>query len=247
MIKEYAFIKENKQKIYGKLYYHDDKKKYPTVIFSHGFGVDSSMFEHYGLPFANEKINLFLFDFCGGGVNSKSDGKMTEMSVLTELDDLLTVFEEVKMLSVVDPNNLFLMGESQGGYVSALAGGRISEKIKGIILWYPAFVIEDNAKKQLVDGKPVATTQFGLDIGGIYTADALKINIYDEISKFRKNVLILHGDKDELVPLSYSEKATEVYENAELIVIEGAEHGYKNDECAIVSELSINFVKKQLR
>ena len=62
----------------------------------------------------------FTFDFCGGyAMCGKSDGKTTEMSVLTETKDLKAVIEYVRNLSYTDSEKILLMGCSQGGFVSA--------------------------------------------------------------------------------------------------------------------------------
>ena len=42
--------------------------------------------------------------------------------------------------------------------------------------------------------------------------------------------LILHGGKDPIVPLSYSERAVEVLKNAELIVYPGQGHGFMGSQ-----------------
>ena len=51
-------------------------------------------------------------------------------------------------------------------------------------------------------------------------------DIYDVIGNYKGDVLILHGDRDGIVPLRYSERAVDVYENAELVVMEGQNHGF---------------------
>ena len=57
-------------------------------------------------------------------------------------------------------------------------------------------------------------------IGRVYGEDAVSFDIYDVMTAYKGDVLILHGDKDMIVPLSYSERAVEVLENAKLIVME---------------------------
>ena len=44
------------------------------------------------------------------------------------------------------------------------------------------------------------------------------------IGQYKEDVLILHGDG--IVPLRHSERAVDVYENAELIVMERQSHGF---------------------
>ena len=65
-------------------------------------------------------LQAYVFDFHGGNLHSKSGGKMTEMSIFTEREDLDAVIDAVASLPEVDPDNLFLLGESQGGCVSAI-------------------------------------------------------------------------------------------------------------------------------
>ena len=59
-----------------------------------------------------------------------------------------------------------------------------------------------------------------------YGEDAVSFDIYDLIGQYKGDVLILHGDRDGIVPLRYSERVVDVYENAELIVMEGQNHGF---------------------
>lgn len=46
------------------------------------------------------------------------------MSVITETGDLNAVIEQVKNWDWVDKENIFLIGESQGGCVSALVAAK---------------------------------------------------------------------------------------------------------------------------
>ena len=46
------------------------------------------------------------------------------------------------------------------------------------------------------------------------------------MANFEKPVLILHGDRDTMVDISYSERAAESYPDAEFHVLRGAGHGF---------------------
>lgn len=76
------------------------------------------------------------------------------------------------------------------------------------------------------DEIPDVVRYIGRDLGRIYFTDAMSLDIFEEIGKYTGDVLILHGDKDTLVDISYSEKAVEVYPSAALSVYEGAAHGF---------------------
>lgn len=246
-ILDLIFKNKDGKTIRGKLYLPDIYKKYPVTIFAHGFGSDYRSIEHYGPMFAKQGIGMLLFDFCGGGPRCKSDGKMTEMSVLTELDDLLFILDKLENLGCVDMDNIFLMGESQGGYVVALAATKIPDRIKGLILWYPAFVLEQNAAEALAKKDGETCRLFGLEIGNIYNVDAVSVDIYRKIGKYKKKVLIVHGDEDYVVPVSASEKALGIYENARLHIIKGAGHGFNGDDVYEAARLSIDFVSDNLK
>ena len=84
---EKIFERDGK-KIYGKLYEPEGKDNYPIVIIGHGYGEDCSDVEGYASAFARHGIGAYTFDFIGGSNNSRSDGEVEEMSVLTEAEDL---------------------------------------------------------------------------------------------------------------------------------------------------------------
>ena len=245
MTQDIIIHKNNGQKIIGRLYLPEDERaSYPVTIFAHGFSSNYRDIEHYGPRFIRVGVAMFLFDFCGGGPETFSDGDMEHMSVLTEMEDLLAVIEELRNMDCIDEQGIFLMGESQGGYVTALTAGRYPELVRGLILWYPAFVIEEIAKEELTTGVPIVYRIFGLTIGDIYNQDATSIHIYQEIRKYKGKVLILHGNRDHLVPLNYSKKACKIYRNASLSVIHGAGHGFHGADSEMAGELSVNFVRE---
>lgn len=101
-----------------------------------------------------------------------------------------------------------------------------------MVLLYPAFVMVDNAKElfQSVDEVPDTYDFMWMEVGRAYFEPLLDYDIYGEIAAYDKDVLLIHGDEDGIVPLSYSEQALEVYPSAELKVIEGAGHGFYGDD-----------------
>jgi len=139
----------NKDKrIYGE-FYIPDLQSFPLVIICHGFGGTHNGTKDLAEVFASNGIGAFIFDFCGGGNFSLSDGRTTEMSVLTEADDLFAVLDEMKNNPLVDKSRIFLVGKSQGGYVATIAAAQRVEDIAAMVLWYPAYVIEDDAQDRL--------------------------------------------------------------------------------------------------
>lgn len=223
----------NGKNIYGMVYRPlKIQGKMPTVIYSHGFGGSNENGKIYGESLAKKGYVVYCFDFCGGGNNSKSDLTSKEMSIFTEKTDLEAVIETVKAQPYVDSDNIFLLGASQGGMVSALVAADKVDEIKGLMLCFPAFCIADNAREWFPGGiKDVPETYnlMGMDIGSVYYEDLFNFDPYSVIGKYNKDVLIIHGDADEVVPIAYSEKAANIYPSAELKVLEGAVHGFRGD------------------
>ncbi|MBQ5756789.1 MAG: acetylxylan esterase, partial [Erysipelotrichaceae bacterium] len=90
------------RKIWGKIWLPEDgKEKHPLIIVSHGLGANYLSLSRYAKVLAGHGFACYLFDFRGGG-GSHSDGTMLEMSVLTEISDLLGTTVTVGiMLTVV--------------------------------------------------------------------------------------------------------------------------------------------------
>lgn len=223
------YAKREGNRIYGIAYVPKNAgEKIPAVIFSHGFGGNYQVGEQYARALAERGIVVYCFDFCGGSPGSRSDGSTLEMSIFTEQADLEAVLRMIQGLPYVDGENIFLMGSSQGGAVSAITAAEHKEEIKGAILLYPAFCLVDMTKERFerVEDIPDSYFSMWMTIGRTYAEKLLDYDIYEAISGYDKDVLIIHGDEDDIVPLSYSEKALEVYDSARLEIIPGAGHGF---------------------
>ena len=96
---------------------------------------------------------------------------------------------------------------------------------------YPAFVLQDDAKARAAeDGSfPEIDEVMGTRIGRRYDEDAVSFDIYDVIGRYPGDVLILHGDRDGIVPLRYSQRAAEVWPAARLVVMPGQDHGFAGE------------------
>lgn len=242
MTQEMTFVKENGMKIQGRMYLPEKREgKLPTVIFSHGFGSNFRELAHHGDGFAQNGICCFFFDFCGGGRMSLSDGAMEEMTVESECGDLETVVACIKELDYVDEERIFLLGESMGGLVPALAAARHPQDIRALVLWYPAFCIPEDAARRHAAGE---NKVFGIVLGREFDRQAMEIDVYGSISQYRKPVLLIHGTEDTVVAFRCSQQAVAVYEDARLIPMAGAGHGYDGADSVAAREYSIAFIKK---
>jgi dipeptidyl aminopeptidase/acylaminoacyl peptidase len=220
-------INDQGQTIYGVAYIPEGTTgTMPVVIVSHGFNSTYNANKLMCKSLAMSGIASYAYDFRGGSNKSKSDGKTTDMSVFTEQEDLNNVIDMVKKWDYVDPTQLYLFGESQGGYVSAITAAQRNDEIKGLLLLYPAFVLSENLQYDSVNNIPETQKTMGMTISRVYYENLLDYNIYDVIGNYKGDVEIFHGDSDKVVDLSYSERAINTYLSAKLHVFPGEQHGF---------------------
>ncbi|MDU5333174.1 alpha/beta hydrolase [Enterococcus sp.] len=244
-IKEDVFFSRNNKQIFGVIYKPVMiKQPMPTVIYSHGFNGTHENGILYAEFLAENGFVTCVFDFCGGSTQSKSDGSTLEMTISSEILDLETVILEMKSLDYVDPNQLFLIGASQGGVVSAMTASNHSEDINGLVLLCPAFVIPDNARETFssIAEIPKESHMRGMIVGRDYFAEVFNYDFLEHIKSFNKHVLIIHGDKDTLAPIRYSERALNIYNSAELEVLPDIGHKISGDDNQ-VREAILNYLK----
>ena len=130
--------------LYGELYVPASSDTRTMVIMSHSFSGTHSEMAPLAERLAQVGMAGYVYDFVGGSTSSASGNDTTRMSVLTEKADLNAVFNAIQTLDVVDASNIFLLGASQGGYVSALEAADLEDRIAGLILYFPALVIPDS-------------------------------------------------------------------------------------------------------
>jgi uncharacterized protein len=219
--------------------------KCPVVIFSHGFNGTHADFALSSEYLVANGVGAFCFDFCGGSVHSKSDLKTTEMSIFTEKEDLCAVIDTIRDWENVDRDNIFLFGGSQGGLVTALAAEEYIEEIKGIVFLYPAFSIPDNwnTKFPTLESIPDTYELWEMTLGRIFFESIHGYNVFEHIGQYHKNVLIFHGDQDDIVALEYGKRASKLYTHARMEVFPGEGHGFSDVGNKKVTEMTCEFVK----
>ena len=74
----------------------------PTVIMAHGFNSSEEETKAYAECLAMRGVASYVFEFCGGGNRSRSEGKTTEMTILTEQANVEDITRQVKSWDFVD-------------------------------------------------------------------------------------------------------------------------------------------------
>ena len=193
-------------------------ERFPIAVVSHEFMANRLFTMRYAKLLASLGYAAFCFDFSGGCIVGGSQGKTTEMTVFTEMEDLKAVIRYAKSQPYTDPDRLLLMGCSQGGLVTALTAAELGGQVEAIILFYPALSIPDDARKGSMilakfDPKHIPETMRcgPIKLGKGYAASVMELDPFSVIPAYRGDVLIVHGGADNLVDISYSKRAYDAY------------------------------------
>lgn len=230
IVVEDVLIKKDAKTIYGKMYKPASDTLLPAIIISHGYNSSSSDHESEGRFFAENGYFAYAYDFCGGSTRSKSSGETKDMTLFTEEQDLFDVYEYITSLPFINKSQIFLFGASQGGLVSAMAAEKLQNKIAGMILYYPAFCIPDDWRNKYpsVDTIPETVDFWGMTLGKEYFTSIHNFFTFDSIGTYTNDILIIHGDRDPIVPVSYVKKAQKVYNTVELEFLRNEGHGFSS-------------------
>lgn len=207
-------------------------EKRPLLAISHGFNNTLEMYEDYAQYFAKLGYVVYRFDFYGGSRRSKSGGTdMLNMSILTEQADLTAVLDQLSQEDFIDKDNVTLLGVSQGGVVSTLYAADKPDKVKKLLLIFPAFVLFDDVKETYdklgvtsPEQVPATITHRNNQLSAIYLTDTLKIDIKEKMQAVKAPTLIVQGTDDEVVPYDYALSASQTIPQAQLVTVQNGRH-----------------------
>ena len=171
------------------------------------------------------------FDLYGHG---ESGGEFRNHTLYKWVSNTLAVIDWARAEGYTD---LVLSGHSQGGLAAALAAGMEADRIRGLVLRAPAFMLPRWAREgsvlgyafdpdRLPDSIPAIN---GLTLDGNYLRVLQTIYTEDAVDRYRGPVLILHGDEDDTLPLGDSREMAARYADCELAVMHGETHHF--DRC----------------
>lgn len=224
------------RRVFGELILPEGKDRAPLIIFAHELGQCHLSTEGYARRMAETGYACVIFDFCGGTepkLPNESDPN-PHMSVISERDEIIALVEAAKGFEGVDPDKIILCGASQGGMASTLAAAELGDRIKALALMYPALCIRDDMHRTFgsLDSVGDRFELWGgyMNLSKRYLEDVWELDVYEKIPTIGVPVLLMHGDSDELVNVSYSERAAELFGDREFHVISGAGHGFGGEQ-----------------
>lgn len=223
--------------IHGTLFIGNAEKSAPLIIFSHGLGDSASSGVTYANDLAKQGFSTYTFNFNHGTMMDD----MTKMSIFTEEDDLKSVINHFEQNGYT---NIFLLGASQGGVVSAMSAANHPE-IKGLIMLYPAFILRDQMLQMFPDHRfPETFNIMGITLGYQYLKNLPDYDLLEKVKEYSGPPLLIHGTSDSIAPISYSEKLIKEYQDARLVKIPGVGHGFYESALSTAKREIIDFVLK---
>lgn len=249
---EKAIIFKNKsgKQLLGILHLPKKEGKFPLVIFCHGFGASKSRIKNVKLSrsLAKNDIASFRFDFEGCG---DSEGDLKNATLNSETEDLRSAVDFALKQKNIDKSKISFIAESFGALVILSYLMRSKFPAKTLVFWAPALNQKELIKswytrKEIEKWEKQKYIIRKEKIMGIkYLKENQDKNYLSLLSEIKIPILIIHGDKDEIVPLSFSRKLTKTYKNIKLKVYPSAEH--KFEDYYIQQKLikdSVSWVKK---
>ena len=217
------------------------------VVFLHGFMSNIEGEKPKAILKYTKKNNLgFLaLEYSGHG---RSSGKFTKGNITKWSKEI-----EILIKRIVKKNDFILVGSSMGAWLSLNQFKYFKAQIKGFlgIGSAPEFLQNLMWKKFTKKMKSEIKTK------GIYTLkhgeyeypityqlikDGKKNKVLNKKINLKINVTMIHGDRDEVVPRSYSKKVLKIFNNAKkkLIIIKNGDHSLSTKQGIekIISELN---------
>ena len=217
---------------YKKIRYLNNKhKKEPFVVFLHGFMSDLEGDKPKKiLNYCNKKKIGFLgVEYSGHG---KSSGKFTNGNISKWTNEV-----KISIKKIIKKNNFILVGSSMGSWISLNQFKFFDSQILGFLgigsapeflenLMWKKFNIK--VKKEIKE-KGIYKLKYGsyeYPITYQLIKDGKKNKVLNKIINNKIKVIMIHGKKDEVVPINYSKKVLKIFKNADkkLLVIKNGDH-----------------------
>ena len=239
----YYKLSKAKKIRYLKLY----QKNCDYIVFLHGFMSDlEGKKPRSFLKFAKKnKLGFLALEYSGHG---KSSGKFTKGNI-----SKWTKETSILIKKIVKTNKIIFIGSSMGAWIALNQFKIFKKQIKGFlgIGSAPEFLENLMWKKfsKKMKTEIIKNGIYNLKHGNyIYPItlqlikDGRKNKVLNKKINHKINITMVHGQKDEVVPISYSKKVLKIFQNSKkkLVIIKNGDH-------SLSSTKYLMLLKKELK
>ena len=228
--------------IAGRLYLPVDGKgaSYPTVCVCHGIPAHAPDPSDRGYPLLAERIcregfAVFIFNFRGTGASGGN------LDILGWARDLKAAIDYLWALPEVDKSRLSLLGFSGGAAVAIYVASQ-DKRVSSIVTCacpaeFTFFPDADEPQSSIDHFRSIGAIRDG----GFPQSTEEWLNGFRLVSPIRhiagiapRPLLLVHGNKDEVVEINHAYKLyARAEEPKQLIIVDGAEHRLRQNERAM--------------
>ena len=210
-------------------------KKNLYIIFLHGFmsNIEGEKPRAIFKYTKKNKLGFLALEYSGHG---KSSGKFTDGNISSWSKEI-----EITIKKIVKKNNFILVGSSMGAWLSLNQFKMFKNQIKGFlgIGSAPEFLENLMWKKfsKKIKKETIKNGIYNLKHGKYeypityqLIKDGRKNKILNKKINLNINVTMIHGQKDEVVPIIYSKKVLNIFKKAKkkLMIIKNGDHSLSN-------------------
>ena len=226
---KYKFLKISSSK---KIRYLINKyKKEPYIVFLHGFMSDIEGEKPKKiLKYCNQKnIGFLALEYSGHG---KSSGKFTDGNISKWTNEV-----KISIKRIIKKNKFIIVGSSMGSWISLNQFKFFNNQILGFLGIGSAPEFLENLMwkkfnkkiKNEITKKGIYHLEYGnyeYPITYQLIKDGRKNKILNKKIISKIYVTMIHGKKDQVVPVNYSKKVLKVFKNAnkKLLIIKNGDH-----------------------
>ncbi|MGB9642234.1 MAG: alpha/beta hydrolase family protein [Candidatus Ratteibacteria bacterium] len=261
MIEKPIVFKSGRNQIIGILHLPDGSstlKKFPAIIFCHGFSGNRSeshfIFTKTARQLAYNGIACLRFDFMGSG---DSAGNFEDMTLETEIQDACQAHKYLTSLPFISRKTIGILGLSMGAIPASFVASKIS--LTALCLWSPVAYPEEISEKILTAAmrKKLQTqnsaylTGAGLRIGKNFVKSLKKINPIEVSSRFGGHALIIHSQDDTVINTSHALAYYKAFHNSaktkRLLILKEGGHTFVTEKSEnLVIQESVKFFVQSL-
>ena len=243
----FNYFKINKSKRIR--YLKHNQKNADYIVFLHGFMSDlEGKKPKTFLNFAKKnKLGFLGLEYSGHG---KSSGKFTD-------GDISKWTRETSILikNVVKKNRIILVGSSMGAWISLNQFKLFKKQIVGFLgigsapefledlMWnkFSKKMKKEIKKNGIIDIKH-GNYQYPISLRLI--KDGRKNKVFNKKIYQKLKVTMIHGDKDESVPVSYSRKILKIFKNSKkkLVILKNGDHSLSSPKWLKVLKKELKFI-----